>query len=72
MKKPNWFAEDIWDNLCKHLGPKPFKVKSLIAKANKPSDCQGFRVSLYTAGSISISQHKEILVTFLCFALLRI
>ena len=64
MKRPNWLEEDVCDNLCQHWGSKPFKVKSLVAKANRASDCQGFGVSLYTAGSISISQHKENLVNF--------
>ena len=64
MKRSNWLAEDVGDNLCLHWGSKPFKVKSLVANANRALDCQGFGVSLHTAGSISISQHKENLVIF--------
>jgi len=64
MKRPNWLTEDVWDSLCRHWRSKSFKVKSLVAKANRASDCQGFEVSLHTAGSISISQHKENLVNF--------
>ncbi|QCE15624.1 putative transposase [Vigna unguiculata] len=59
MRKPNWLMEDVWDNLCQHLGSKPFKVKSLVPKANRASDSQGFGISLHTADSISTSQHRE-------------
>jgi len=57
MKRPNWLEKDVWDNLCQHWRLKPFKVKSLVAKANGASDCQGFGVSVHTTSSISISQH---------------
>ncbi|QCE11273.1 putative transposase [Vigna unguiculata] len=59
LRKPNWLTEDVWDNLCQHWGSKPFKVKILVAKANRTSDSQGFGISLHIVGSISTSQHGE-------------
>jgi len=64
IKRPNWLAKDVWDNLCQHWRSKPFKVKSLVTKVNRASNCQGFGVSLHTVGSISISHHKENLENF--------
>jgi len=47
------------------LGIKTIQSEeSLVTKANKASDCQEFGVSLHTASSVSISQHKENLVNF--------
>ena len=38
MKKSSCLVKDVW-NLCQHWGSKPFKVKSLITKANRASNC---------------------------------
>jgi len=67
LRKPNWLTEDVWDNLCQHWGSKPFKVKILVAKANRTSDSQGFGISLHIVGSISTSQHGENMVTYFAF-----
>ncbi|XP_058755926.1 uncharacterized protein LOC131629141 [Vicia villosa] len=57
-KRPTWINLNLWNTLCEHWGTSGYKKKSIQAKTNRASDCEGFGMPLHTCGSISTSQHR--------------